>query len=108
MSPQFDWEEAVHWDEGHLGGLVDVLPQAPAHVHSAREAERCLSDVLGEDRDDGDVRSNGHCGKTLPGNLSILSGKIKFTSIPRVLGSWSHQSKPRVHLLELSPTVTHP
>ena len=75
MSPQFHWEEAIHWNEGHLGGLVDVLPQAPAHVHPAREAERCLSDVLGEDRNDGDICSNGHCGKALPGNVSILSEK---------------------------------
>ena len=79
MSPQFDWEEAIHWDEGHLGGLIDVLPQAPAHVHSSREAKCRLSDVLGEDRDDGDARSNGHCSKALPGNLSILVGKSKFT-----------------------------
>ena len=108
VSPQFDWEEAIHWDEGHLGGLVDVLPQSPAHIHSAREAERRLSDVLGEDRDDGDVRSNGHCSKALPGNIWILIEKSKFTWIPRVLGSWSPQSKPHVRLLELSPTMIHP
>ena len=69
MSPQFDGEEAIHWYEGHFGCLIDVLPQTPANVHPPREAEGCLSDVLSEDRDDGDARSNGHCGKTLPGNL---------------------------------------
>ena len=72
VSLQFDWEESIHWDERHFGGLVDVLPQTPAHVHPAREAERRLSDVLCEDRDDGDARGNGHCGKALPGNLLIL------------------------------------
>ena len=64
MSPQFDGEEAIHWYEGHFGRLIDVLPQTPANVHPSRETEGCLSDVLSEDRDDGDARSNGHCGKT--------------------------------------------
>ena len=69
MSPQFDGEEAVHWYQGHFGRLIDVLPQAPANFHPPRHAERCLSDVLGEDRDDGDARSDGDCSKTLPANL---------------------------------------
>ena len=69
MSPQFDGEEAVHGYKWHFGRLIDVLPQAPANFHPPRHAERSLSDVLGEDRDDRDARGNGHCSKTLPGNL---------------------------------------
>ena len=87
VSPQFYWEEAIHWDDGQFGCLVDVLPQTPARVHPAREAEGHLSDVFREHRDDWDASSNGHCSKALPENFSkIEHKKQRFHLDPHRIG----------------------
>ena len=82
MCPQLNREEAVHGNERHFGFLVDLLPQAAAHVHSAGKAECRLSDVFREHRDDGHARGDRHRGKALPvQSPKMILPFIKVTTV---------------------------
>ena len=73
MGPQFDREEAVHGNQGHLSCLVKIFPKTSAHIHSSGKTKGRFADVFREDRDDGNPGIDGTLSKSLPVNLWMFN-----------------------------------
>ena len=69
MGPQFDREESVHGDQGHLSCLVKIFPKTSAHINSSGKTKGRCADVFREDGDDRSPGINGTLSKSLLVNL---------------------------------------